>query len=74
MFTSDPRDALVLAHERGRRLRAQAAADRLRDTRGTRRALAASLRRAADRLEPAPLARRAATGPGTIKETYSWNR
>jgi hypothetical protein len=52
MFTSDPRDALVFAHERARRLCAGAS--------GTRRALAASLRRAANRLDPAPLAPRPA--------------
>jgi hypothetical protein len=60
MSTLDPLDALFLAHERGRRLRAEAAAERLRSTSGTRRALAVSLRRAADRLDPAPLARRPA--------------
>ncbi len=57
MFTSDPLDALAVAHERGRRLRAEAAAERLRGAPGTRRALAVTLRRAADRLDPAPLAR-----------------
>jgi hypothetical protein len=60
MFTSDPLDALVVAHERSRRLRAEAAAERLRDTSSIRRALAVSLRRAADRLDPTPLARRTA--------------
>lgn len=60
MIGTDPRDALVVAYERGRRLRAEAAAERLRGTSGTRRSLAGSLRRAADRLDPAPLARRPA--------------
>jgi hypothetical protein len=59
MFT-DPLDALVIAHGRGRELRAEAAAERLRGRWRTRRALAASMRRAADRLDPAPLARKAA--------------
>ena len=57
MFTSD---LLDLAHEHGRALRAEAAEERLRGAPGTRRALAASLRRVADRLDPAPLARRPA--------------
>jgi hypothetical protein len=57
MFTTDARDALVVAHEHGRRLRAEAAAERLCAASGTRRALAASLRRAADRLDRAPLRR-----------------
>jgi len=69
MFTSDPLDALVVAHERGRQLRAEAAAERLRGTSATRRALAVSLRRAADRLDPAPLARSQALRPRTsVKE------
>jgi hypothetical protein len=60
MFTSDPRDALVLAHEHARHLHAETAAERLRGASGTRHALAAFLRRAANRLDPAPLAPRAA--------------
>jgi hypothetical protein len=52
MFTSDPLDVLVAAHERGRRLRTEAATARLRGASPTRRALALSLRRAADRLDP----------------------
>jgi hypothetical protein len=63
MFTGDPLDALVVAHERGRELRAEAAAERLRGTSRTRRAIAVSLRRAADRLDLAPLARRSAPSP-----------
>jgi hypothetical protein len=54
MFTTDPREALVLAHERGRHLRAETAAERLRRASATRRVLAASLRRAADRVDPLP--------------------
>jgi hypothetical protein len=63
MVTSDPLDALVLAHERARHLRAEAAAERLRSAPGTRRTLAVSLRLAADRLDPAPLVRRPASQP-----------
>lgn len=58
MFTSDARDALLVAHERPRRLREETAAERLRRASGARRALAASLRRAANHLDPAPLAPR----------------
>ncbi len=50
--------ALAMADERGRRLRAEAAAERLRGRSRVRHALADSLRRAADRLEPAPRAPR----------------
>ena len=60
MFTSDPRDALMVAHEHARHLREERAAERLRRASGTRRALAASLRRAANRLDPAALAARPA--------------
>lgn len=56
MITLDPHDALVAAHEHGRRLRAEAAAERLRGPSATRRALALSLLRAANRLDPASLA------------------
>ena len=58
MFTGDPLGALVAAHDRGRVLRAEAAAERLREPSSMRRAVAETLRRAADRLEPAPLAHR----------------
>jgi len=61
MLTTDPLELLTVAHERGRRLRAEAAAERLRSTSGTRRALAVSLRRAADRLDPAAHANRPAS-------------
>lgn len=60
MLTIDPRDTLVLAHEHARRLRDEAVARSDRPLTGTtRRALAASLRRAANRLDPvAPRAAR----------------
>ena len=51
MLTPDP---LFEAHEHGRRFRSQAASERLRPP-TTRRLLADTLRRAADRLEPAPV-------------------
>jgi hypothetical protein len=57
MITSTPRDELAVVHERGGRLRAEAEAERLRGPSTTRHALAASLRRAADRLDRAPFAR-----------------
>jgi hypothetical protein len=60
MLTTNPIDALLVAHQRGRELQAQAAAERLGGTSGIRGALAAYLRRAADRLDPAPLTRRPA--------------
>ena len=60
MFTNNPHDALVLAHERACHLRAEPAVDRLQRGPGTRRALAASLRRAANRLDPTPLVSRPA--------------
>jgi hypothetical protein len=59
MFTSNAGEALLVAHQRPQSLREESAAARLRP-RPTRRALAASLRRAADRLDPAPLAPRPA--------------
>ena len=52
--TPDAHDQLALAHERGRRLRAEADAERMHRS-GPRRALAASLHRLADRIDPAPL-------------------
>jgi hypothetical protein len=60
MLTSDPHQALVLAHEQARQLREEAASEQLRGPQWTRRAFAASLRRAANRLDPAPLAHHAA--------------
>lgn len=69
MFISDSHDALFVAHARGHRLLADAAAERLRSTSAGRHALAAFLRRAADRLDPAPLALRTALGPASpVKE------
>ena len=60
MFISDPRDALEVVHCRGRVLRQERAAEGFR--RGVRRgaSLAALLRRAADRLDPTPVAHRPA--------------
>lgn len=56
MVTSDPRDVLVLAHVHARQLHDAAAAERLRRGTRTRRALAESLRRAANRLDSQLLA------------------
>jgi hypothetical protein len=63
MFISYPLDALAAAHAHGRELRAEAAAERLFASSGTRRAIAVWLRRAADRLDPAVLAARPAFSP-----------
>ena len=52
MFIGHPLDALAVAHQRGRELCAEAAAERLLGPSWTRRALAGSLRRAADHLDP----------------------
>ena len=60
MLNDHPDDALDVADERGRRLREEAAAERVRRDAGTRRTLAASLRRLADRLDPVPFAPRPA--------------
>jgi hypothetical protein len=49
---------LDLVHQRGRELRAEAAAERLRGVSPARHAIAVALRRAADRLDPARLAPR----------------
>jgi hypothetical protein len=59
MLTMHPRDAHVFAAAYVRRLQEEAAED-LRRRSWTRCALAASLRLAANRLDPAPLVRRAA--------------
>ena len=56
MFTNDPRDALAVAHDHIRRLREEPAAERLRPALTLRHAVAAHLRRAADRLVRPPLA------------------
>jgi len=60
MLLPDARDQLLVAHERGQRFRDEGEAERLRRRFSTRRALAVSLRRAADRLDPAPLGWRSA--------------
>ena len=60
LYIPDAHDQLALAHERGRRLQADAAAERMFAPSRSRRALAASLRRVADRLDPAPLGLRQA--------------
>ena len=60
MFTPHPRDALLLALEDGRRLRAEAEAERFRGASTMRGTIAAALRRAADRLDPGPLVRQPA--------------
>jgi hypothetical protein len=60
MNISNPLDALAVAHAHGRELRADAAAERLFGTSGTRRAIALALRRLADRLDAASLAARPA--------------
>ncbi len=54
MLTIHPRDARILVAERARSLRDEVAADRLGGS-GTRTFFAASLRRAAERLDPAPV-------------------
>jgi hypothetical protein len=59
MFLAHPLDLLAVAHQRAGDLRREAAVARLRSSAGTRR-LAASLRRLANRLDPAPLAARTA--------------
>ena len=56
MITTHPRDTLALSAQRAIRLHAEAAAERMREPSKLRRALALSLRRAADRLDPGPRA------------------
>jgi len=60
MLTNHPLDTLAVVHQRGRQLRADAASEAVRASSKTRHVLAVALRRAADHLEPAPIARRAA--------------
>ena len=60
MFTTDPNDALRVAHERTRQLREETAAVRLRRASKAGCPLAATLLRLAERLTPAPLTRRPA--------------
>ena len=57
MLTIDPHDAIVFARERAYRLREDATQ---RPSSNARRALAASLRRAARRLDSAPVVARSA--------------
>lgn len=59
MFLAHPLDLLPVAHQQARDLRREAAVARLRSSAGTRH-LADSLRRLANRLDPAPLAARTA--------------
>lgn len=51
MFITDPQYNVILAREHGQRLRAEVAAERLHGASSLRRFVAASLRRAADRVE-----------------------
>ena len=60
MFVAHPLDLLAVAHERARDLCQEAAIARLHNAAGTRNVLAASLRRLANRLDPAPLSARTA--------------
>ena len=55
MLTIDPREARVLAAEHALSLREELAADRLGTRSPVRTVLAASLRRAAQRLDPAAI-------------------
>ena len=54
MIITDPRDALALSAQRANQRQAEAAAERLREPSKVRRAFALALRRAADRVDPAP--------------------
>jgi hypothetical protein len=54
MITTDPRDTLAVFEQRARELHAGAEAERLRGPSAARRAIAGSLRRVADRLDPGP--------------------
>ena len=56
MIITDPRGALALSAQRRAQFEAEAAAERLRKPSVMRRALARGMRRAADRLDPAPRA------------------
>ena len=53
MLTIHPREARILAAEHARSLRDEVAADRIATRSGMRSFFAASLRRAAERLDPA---------------------
>lgn len=63
MFSSHAQHVLALADERGAQLRAEAARERLRGPSPRRLAIAESLRRAADRLDPTFLTARPASRP-----------
>jgi hypothetical protein len=57
MIITDPQDTLLMAQVRANRLHGEAAAERFSaSTAKRRRAVAELLRRAANRLDPAPLA------------------
>lgn len=60
MFISDPHDELIVAHDHGRRLHEERAAEGFRRAPRRGRSLAALFRRAADRLDPTPVAHRPA--------------
>ena len=60
MFTSEPRAALAVANDRARQLRESMARTRLPGGSRSGFAVAASLRRVADRLTPVSLERRPA--------------
>ena len=62
MIITDPRDALALSEQRSAQFQAEAAAERLREPSVVRRGLARFMRRAADRLDPAPRAWQPARG------------
>lgn len=65
MFTlTDPHELLAVAHERVDRLHAEADVERLFRSSPTRRALASTLCRAADRIDRTPTVWRTAIGDG----------
>jgi hypothetical protein len=68
MLITDPLDQLAVAHARGRELQAEATAERLRGISRTRRAVAGSLRRVAERLDPSLRALRPTFLPDTRAE------
>ena len=64
MLTSHPLDLLAVARERAGRLHAEAEVERMYGRSATRRAVAGTLRRAADRLDPTTAVWRTALGDG----------
>jgi hypothetical protein len=60
MLISDPHHELIVAHDRGRRLREERAAEWFRRAARRGGSLAALLRRVADHLDPTPVAHRPA--------------